>query len=148
MTTSEGGASAVARPRQLVAIDGSNVAKTYLCGGAPSIRTLQLVKVALEKSGFESVTVVDASLRHQLPASEREEFETLCRSQQVVQAPRGVRADDVLLALSERISCPILSNDSFSDYTQRYPWVRDANRKIPYVIVGGEVLLFGPVVAT
>ena len=90
---------------------------------------------ALEKLGYETVPIADASLRHEI--DEKEKFNNLLEEGKVAQVPSGTTADHFILKIAEEEDAKILSNDNFREY---YDEFRDINsRRIPYNFVNGEV---------
>jgi demethylmenaquinone methyltransferase/2-methoxy-6-polyprenyl-1,4-benzoquinol methylase len=104
----------------LVVVDGANVAYAELSeDGEPRVANLIAVRRALEKRGYDSIIIVDASLRHHVddPAW----LERLIESQAVRQAPAGTDADYFVLETADRLEALVVSNDTFDRFQDRYP---------------------------
>lgn len=125
--------------RRMVVIDGANVAyEERNAGGKPKFANLLKVRRELEEKGFESVILVDASLKYDI--DDQEQLENLIRSQQVRQVPAGTDADFFIIQFSQELDALIVTNDRYKDYADQYPWVTE--RRLPYMIVKGEVVLY------
>lgn len=128
-----------ANARRMVVIDGANVAyEERSAGGKPKFSNLLKVRRELEEKGFEAVILVDASLKYDI--DDQEQLENLIRSQQVRQSPAGTDADYFIINLAHELDALIVTNDRYKDYAQQYPWVPE--RRLPYMIVKGEVVLY------
>jgi len=125
-----------------VVVDGSNVAMQRMVNGKPTIDNIKLVHGELTKLGYQPVIFVDASLRHRLPEAEKIVFEKWYTEGFVTQAPKGVPGDEAILEFATRKNAPVLSNDTYEGYEQRYPWVSDRSRRIPFNIVHDELILY------
>ena len=54
-----------------------------------------------------------------------------------VPVPAGKRADDYILAYANRHNLRVLSNDCYREYSERYPWLKNApERRIPVLFFG------------
>ena len=125
--------------REVVVIDGANVAYEEKSGGGkPKLSNLLKVRRELEERGFETVIVVDASLKYDI--DDQEQLENLIRSQQVRQVPAGTDADYFIIQFADQLDAQIVTNDRYKDYAGQYPWI--AERRLPYMIVKGEVVLY------
>ena len=129
----------MAEAREVVIIDGANVAyEERSAGGKPKLSNLLKVRSELEERGFEAVILVDASLKYDI--DDQSQLENLVRSQQVRQVPAGTDADYFIIQLAEQFDARVVTNDRYRDYVERYPWIAD--RRLPYMIVMGEVVLY------
>jgi hypothetical protein len=125
--------------KKTVVIDGANVAyEERSAGGKPKLSNLLKVRRELEERGFESVIIVDASLKYDI--DDQEHLETLIRSQQVRQVPAGTDADFFIIQFAHELDALMVTNDRYKDYADRYPWIPE--RRLPYMIVKGEVVLY------
>src|SRR5689334_2588675 len=125
--------------REVVVIDGANVAyEERSAGGKPKLSNLLNVRSELEERGFEAVIIVDASLKYDI--DDQSQLETLIQSQQVRQVPAGTDADYFIIQFSEEFNARVVTNDRYKDYLDEYPWITD--RRVPYMIVKGEVVLY------
>ena len=129
----------MADDRGVVVIDGANVAyEERSAGGKPKLSNLLNVRNELEGRGFEAVIIVDASLKYDI--DDQTQLETLIQSQQVRQVPAGTDADYFIIQLADQFNARVVTNDRYKDYLDDYPWITD--RRLPYMIVKGEVVLY------
>ena len=129
----------MAEDRGVVVIDGANVAyEERSAGGKPKLSNLLNVRNELEGRGFEAVIIVDASLNYDI--DDQKQLETLIQSQQVRQVPAGTDADYFIIQLADQFNARVVTNDRYKDYLDDYPWITD--RRLPYMIVKGEVVLY------
>ena len=125
--------------KKVVVIDGANVAyEERSAGGKPKLSNLLKVRRELEERGQEAVIIVDASLKYDI--DDQEQLEKLIQSQQVRQVPAGTDADYFIIQFAHELDALIVTNDRYRDYSDQYPWIPD--RRLPYMIVKGEVVLY------
>lgn len=125
--------------REFVVIDGANVAYEEKSGGGkPKLSNLLKVRRELEERGLDPIIVVDASLKYDI--DDQAQLEKLIQSQVVRQVPAGTDADFFILDIADRCDARIVTNDQYKDYKDRYPWIPE--RRLPYMIVNGEVHLY------
>ncbi len=126
---------------KVAVVDGSNIAYTEMsAGGKPKVSNIVAVCRDLRERGFKPVVIVDASLRHVV--DDPDQLEGLMDDQDVRQAPSGTQADYFVLEVADDLGAPVISNDGFDEYRDEYPWIED--RRVPLMIVGGEVMLHEP----
>ncbi len=101
--------------RERIVVDGTNVAWMAKKEGKPNIDNIEILKLELEKDGYAPIIIVDASLRHNVPESDKERFEKWVE---------------------------VVSNDTFRDYEEVYPWVKDKGKRIPFNIIGSQAILY------
>ncbi|MEM2042172.1 MAG: hypothetical protein QW410_02330 [Nitrososphaerota archaeon] len=137
-----------------VIIDGSNIA--YLGEEFPSLTRVAAVARRLAEMGLRWIVIVDASLRHKLPAlqkmaadhvevltglrlelPERQALAEALRSKRVYQVPARTDADRFILEYARRWNSVIVSNDTYSEYTVIYPDVK--TRRVACMMIGEEV---------
>jgi hypothetical protein len=129
----------MAEGREVVIIDGANVAyEERSAGGKPKLSNLLKVRGELEERGFEPVIIVDASLKYDI--DDQSQLETLIQSQKVRQVPAGTDADYFIIQFAQELDALIVTNDRYKDYAEQFPWVNE--RRLPYMIVKGEVVLY------
>ncbi|ODS37415.1 MAG: hypothetical protein A7316_09460 [Candidatus Altiarchaeales archaeon WOR_SM1_86-2] len=128
--------------KERILVDGSNVAWTSKRDGKPNIDNIYLIQLELEKQGYVPIIIVDAALRHQIHENQKEKLEKWLNDEKVIQSPAQVRADDSLLKLADERNLKIVSNDTLKDYNELYPWLEDKSRRVPYNIVGLDVVLY------
>lgn len=128
--------------RERIVVDGSNVAWMAKKEGKPDIENIEILKLELERDKYAPIIIVDASLRHNVPESDKERFEKWVEEEKVIQAPAQVRADDAILKFANDRGLKVVSNDTFRDYEDVYPWVRDKSKRIPFNIIGSKAILY------
>ena len=127
------------RAKELIVIDGANVAyEEKSAGGKPKLANLLKVKLEMEERGFDTVIIVDASLKYDI--DDQTQMAALIDSQHIRQVPAGTDADFFILDIADQHGARIVTNDQYRDYRDRYPWIQD--RRLPYMIVKGEVHLY------
>ncbi len=84
--------------------------------------------------------IIDASLRHRI--DDPDQLEGLIDAQKIRQAPAGTDADYFILETAGQHEAQVISNDEFDRYRSRYPWIDQ--RRVPLMIVGGQVELYEP----
>ncbi len=119
-----------------VIIDASNVAHLGKDKeGKPSLDNLLMAVEALEKLGYETFPIADASLRHEI--DEKEKFNKLLDEGKVQQVPSGTTADHFILKIAEEEEGKILSNDNFREYYDEFHDIN--NRRIPFNFIDGNI---------
>ena len=127
------------RGKDMVVIDGANVAyEEKSAGGKPRLSNLLKVKREMEERGFDTVIIVDASLKYDI--DDQTQMQSLIETQHIRQVPAGTDADFFILDIADQHGARIVTNDQYRDYRDRYPWIQD--RRLPYMIVKGEVHLY------
>ena len=138
--------SAVKTHRVRVVVDGSNLATEGRT--LPSLVQLdEAVRAFLEEHpGAEVIMVADASFEHRLAPSERSRFKESELAQEIVTPPAGAvgRGDAFILKIADRINGVVLSNDSFQEFHEEYPWLFDVGRLIGGKPVPGVGWVFTP----
>ncbi|WP_119727045.1 Hsp70 family protein [Thermomonospora amylolytica] len=126
-------------------VDGSNVAwlgRDARAGDSPSLEQLLGAVAALKEQhpGCEVDVIVDAALAHQVSPEERRELEQCIRTGVVAQVPAGTegKADRLVVTLAERKDAVIVSNDSFKELQDEFPWFLAPGRMLGVSNVGGE----------
>jgi hypothetical protein len=131
-------------PTRHVVVDGSNLATEGRT--TPSLSQLEEVVADLgrEMEGAQVTVVVDASFRHRIDPSERERYDQLVLSGDVVSPPAGAvgRGDAFLLRIAEKVDGVVLSNDSFQEFHGEHPWLFDRGRLIGASRVPGVGWIF------
>jgi Zc3h12a-like ribonuclease protein len=128
--------------RRVILVDGANVAHEMHRNDQPHISNLWRVEGALQRLGYRPLLIIDANLRWKLSREDAQALER--RRDEIVQAPAGVPADRTLLEYAARKGLSIVTNDRFREYEDDYPWIREAGRRVPYNIIGDEVLFYFP----
>lgn len=136
-----------ARPSRLrVVVDGSNFATEGRV--TPSLTQLdEAVRAFMEENpNAEMIVVADASFEHRVAPNERSHFKDAELAGEIVTPPAGAvgRGDAFILKIAERIKGVVLSNDSFQEFHERYPWLFDEGRLIGGKPVRGVGWVFTP----
>ena len=122
-------------PHLRVVVDGSNLATEGRT--IPSLVQLdEVVRAFLgEYDHADVIVVVDASFEHRVAASERARFKEAEIAGEIVTPPAGAvgRGDAFILKIAQRINAVVLSNDSFQEFHEQYPWLFDNGR-----LIGGK----------
>ncbi|MHB8827255.1 MAG: NYN domain-containing protein [Acidimicrobiales bacterium] len=123
------------RTRPRVVVDGSNLATEGRT--LPSLAQLDDALAAFidENPTAEIIVVTDASFSHRVEVSERSRFKELEMAGRIVTPPAGAigRGDAFILKIADRINAVVLSNDSFQEFHDEYPWLFDVGR-----LIGGK----------
>jgi hypothetical protein len=131
-------------PTRHVVVDGSNLATEGRT--TPSLAQLEEVVADLrrEMEGAQVTVVVDATFRHRIDPSERERYDELVLSGDLVSPPAGAvgRGDAFLLRIAEKVDGIVLSNDSFQEFHGEHPWLFDRGRLIGASRVPGVGWIF------
>ena len=116
-------------------VDGSNVATEGRT--APSLKQLNEAVLSFmnEFPNTKITVVVDATFGHRIDKREASEFNSAINNNELVAPPAGAvgRGDGFVLTIAEKIGASILSNDSYQEFHQQYPWLFDAGR-----LIGGK----------
>jgi Zc3h12a-like ribonuclease protein len=132
--------------RLRVVVDGSNLATEGRV--APSFEQLDEAVTAFreENPGAEIIVVADATFEHRVATSERSRFTDASLAGDIVTPPAGAvgRGDAFILKIADRIGGVVLSNDSFQEFQDEYPWLFDVGRLIGGKPVRGVGWVFTP----
>jgi hypothetical protein len=99
-----------------------------------------------ENPGAEIIVVADATFEHRAAATERTHFNDAVLAGEIVTPPAGAvgRGDAFILKIADRIDGVVLSNDSFQEFQDEYPWLFDVGRLIGGKPVRGVGWVFTP----
>lgn len=129
-----------------VVVDGSNLATEGRT--IPSLVQLdEAVRSFLEENpAAEVIVVVDASFEHRVAPAERARFKEAELAGEIVTPPAGAigRGDAFILKIAQRINSVVLSNDSFQEFHDEYPWLFDPSRLVGGKPVKGVGWVFTP----
>ncbi|HYI62949.1 MAG TPA: histone H1-like repetitive region-containing protein [Acidimicrobiales bacterium] len=121
--------------RDHVIVDGSNIATEGRT--LPSLAQLdEAVRSFLEEfPGTRITAVVDATFGHRIAKGEKDAYEQAVLDGDLVAPPAGAvgRGDAFVLAIAQKASATILSNDSFQEFHGEYQWLFDEGR-----LIGGK----------
>lgn len=133
-------------PKTRVVVDGSNLATEGRV--LPSFTQLHEAVSAfvLENPQVEVIIVADASFEHRVATSERAKFNEAVLAGDVVTPPAGAvgRGDAFILKIADRVDAVVLSNDSFQEFHDEYPWLFDEGRLVGGKPVRGVGWIFTP----
>jgi hypothetical protein len=122
--------------RQIVLIDGSNV--IHWLDNTPQLAPLRQVVHDLARRGYKPGVVFDANIGYKLTGKfmgERDLSRMLSLPKdQILVVPKGQQADPFLLETARDLKAPIVTNDRYRDWVERYP---DVAR--PEMLVTGEM---------
>lgn len=123
------------RSESIYVVDGSNLATEGRV--APSLEQLREAVAALsaEYPKVKVVVVVDATFEHRVATKDRKAVKEAELSGELVSPPAGTvgRGDAFVLAIAERTSGTVVSNDSFQEFHGEHPWLFEEGR-----IIGGK----------
>ncbi len=132
--------------RLRVVVDGSNLATEGRV--TPSFTQLDQAVSAFhdENPGAEIIVVADATFEHRMATNERSRFTDASLAGEIVTPPAGAigRGDAFILKIADRIGGVVLSNDSFQEFQDEYPWLFDVGRLIGGKPVRGVGWVFTP----
>jgi Zc3h12a-like Ribonuclease NYN domain len=133
-------------PRLRVVVDGSNLATEGRV--TPSFTQLDEAVTAFreENPGADIIVVADATFEHRMATNERSRFTDASLAGDIVTPPAGAvgRGDAFILKIADRIGGVVLSNDSFQEFQDEYPWLFDVGRLIGGKPVRGVGWVFTP----
>lgn len=133
-------------PRLRVVVDGSNLATEGRV--TPSLSQLDEAVSAFneENPSAEIIVVVDATFEHRAATNERSRFNDAVLAGEIVTPPAGAvgRGDAFILKIADRIDGVVLSNDSFQEFQDEYPWLFEVGRLIGGKPVRGVGWVFTP----
>jgi hypothetical protein len=138
--------SPIRSSRLRVVVDGSNFATEGRV--TPSLAQLdEAVRAFMEEHpNAEVIVVADASFEHRVAPNERAHFKGAELAGEIVTPPAGAigRGDAFILKIADRIKGVVLSNDSFQEFHDEYPWLFDEGRLIGGKPVKGVGWVFTP----
>ena len=113
-------------------VDGSNVATEGRT--SPSLKQLNEAVLSFMKEfpSTKITVVVDATFGHRIDKRETSEFNSAINNNELVAPPAGAvgRGDGFVLTIAEKIGASILSNDSYQEFHEQYPWLFNSGRLI------------------
>jgi hypothetical protein len=118
-----------------VVVDGSNLATEGR--SLPNLTQLEEAVNAYQAEHPDAtiIVVVDATFEHRIDPSERSRLKDAELHGEVVAPPAGTigRGDVFILKIAERQDAVVLSNDSFQEFHEEFPWLFEPGR-----LVGGK----------
>jgi hypothetical protein len=134
------------RARYRVVVDGSNLATEGRT--TPSLAQLdEAVRAFLDENPrAEAIVVADATFEHRVGEAERTRFKDAELAGEIVTPPAGAigRGDAFILKIADRVDAVVLSNDSFQEFQEEYPWLFDEGRLVGGKPVPGVGWVFTP----
>jgi len=109
-----------------------------------SLNTLFKLLNMISDEGRSFQCIFDANTVYLLPEDEKDLYNELLSSlpEFFYQVTGGIRADSFVLAAANRCDSRVISNDNFSDYQKKFPWIgRDS--KPQRLFKGGIPLIAG-----
>jgi hypothetical protein len=123
-----------------IVVDGANAAYAEKTDdGKPKVSNLVVLDRKLRDKGYDPVTIVDASLIYEV--DDPEQLEGLLDQQKLRQAPADTDADYFVLRTAANQDAQIVSNDQYEAYQDEFDI---EERRIPFMIVNGDVELYRP----
>jgi len=128
-----------------VVIDATNVIYGSSSVQIPSLLNLLGLLLELQNRKCAFKCFFDACTFYKLKENIWDEgaaFATLCRDYPdvFVQVPGGTQADDFILDYAHSHGTPIISNDRYRDYVEKYSWLEtDAKRRISFAVHSGNI---------
>lgn len=118
-------------------IDALNICKET-SRGKPRLSILLTLLVELKEKGHDFLCIFDESayreFRHE-GGDVLKLYDTLVRGYENHFSQIRGKADEKIVALANKDNSAIISNDSFREYRQKYPWLRDRGRLIKVSVV-------------
>jgi hypothetical protein len=129
-----------------VVVDGSNLATEGRVTPSWSQLNEAVDAFIVENPSVEVIVVADASFEHRVAANERAKFNEAVLAGDVVTPPAGAigRGDAFILKIADRVDAVVLSNDSFQEFHDEYPWLFNEGRLIGGKPVRGIGWIFTP----
>jgi hypothetical protein len=99
-----------------------------------------------ENPTAEIIVVADATFEHRAATNERSRFNEAVLEGEIVTPPAGAvgRGDGFILKIADRIDAVVLSNDSFQEFQDDYPWLFEEGRLVGGKPVRGVGWVFTP----
>lgn len=125
---------------QMIVVDGANAAYAEKTDdGKPKVSNLVALYDKLAEEGYVPMIIVDASLVYEV--DDPDQMEGLLDKQKLRQAPAETDADYFVLRTAEDHDAQVVTNDQYEDYQDQFDVEK---RRIPFMIVAGEVELYWP----
>src|SRR5215510_2798159 len=124
--------------KQKAVIDASNILHLEVPRQQkPRIKTIYAVVDAVKASGREPILVVEAAMLSTI--CDPKNLENLLSESFVLAIPDGSDTSRAVLETAEQRDAIVVSNDTYSDYLNEYPWVELC--RLPVALVDGHVCL-------
>lgn len=127
-------------PKGIAVVDGANISHLETANGGPRVRNIVAVCRTLERNGYDPVVIIDPGLRHEIDLPDL--LERMIDEHKVRQAPANTDADSFILEIAHGHDVVVVSNDRFDGFRDQHAWI--AERRIPVMIIKGEVELYEP----
>jgi hypothetical protein len=130
----------------ILVIDGLNVIYGLPTDQKPSLPNLLGLLLELQKRNCAFKCFFDASTFYTLINSGRKNeayaYRRFCHDfpDIFIEVPGGTRADDFILDYAHSHGTPIISNDRYRDYEEKYEWLKtETNRRVSFVMYSGLI---------
>jgi hypothetical protein len=125
-----------------VVIDGKNVLHGSSADQNPSLLNLLGLLLELQNRHCAFKCFFDANTFYTLKEAGQTEayaYRRLCHDfpDLFIEVPGGNRADDYILDYAHSHGAPIISNDRYRDFQEKYVWLTDARRRVSFVVHSG-----------
>jgi hypothetical protein len=111
-------------------IDGSNIA-CYAGKEKPTIDALLTLLVEIEKRGGKFSCLFDANIERVIFGGNQPELAIICSllkdSNRFLKCPKSRQADEYILEAAKKFQTRIITNDSYTDYKEKHPWIINKN---------------------
>ncbi len=134
--------------KQYMIVDGSNVCTRKILGsGVTSIDVLLSCRTALLKKFPEKtiITLVDSAFIYKLErASHKARFDDLVSQKILRQIPSRIEGggDVYILTMADHYNAVVVSDDAFVKHVSRFPFIREAKRRLTFQPVDGPEWYF------
>jgi len=127
-------------------IDGLNVIYGAPSDQKPALANLLGLLMELKNRNFSFKCFFDASTFYTLEEAgktdDADAYQNLCRSfpDLFIEVPGGNQADDFILDYAHSHGTPIISNDRYRDYEEKYVWLKsESNRRVSFLVHSGMI---------
>lgn len=120
-----------------IVIDGSNVAR-LAPNAAPTIKNILLAVYWAREQGMHPVVIMERAVFKRL--DDKNVAKQLEKSGILHVVP--MKADEVVLEIAEKLNAPILSNDQYTEYRNRFPRIDERRRS--FMIIDGKIYVLKP----
>ncbi|HYX73018.1 MAG TPA: vWA domain-containing protein [Nitrososphaera sp.] len=126
-------------------VDGLNICKENPRGRA-KLSILLTLLLELKKKGHDFLCIFDESAFREFKRQGDDTlrfYNNLIRSYENHFSKIRGEADEKIVVIADKQNADVISNDSFSEYRQKYPWLRDRNRVAKVSVVRGMIFSEG-----
>jgi len=130
-------------------IDAKNVVHGSSQGQLPSLLILVGLLLDLHKRNISYKCFFDANTYYAFKDAQRLDdgraYRALCREfrDHFIEVPGGNRADDLILDWAHRHGTPIITNDRYRDYFDKYSWLENGSkRRVSFAVHSGIIQIY------